>query len=171
MQILPFEHSFDQPLGLLSDCHRRIEKFLAVLTKVSNEAPCELPPVYSQALVKALDYFRDAAPNHTQDEENSLFPRLLKDSRAAETIHKLNQDHSAADILHQKVELLGRRWLERPLNDEEREDFKAALASLQEIYGDHIRIEDTELFPLAASLLPAEALQEIGREMAERRGL
>ena len=29
------DHSFDEPLGLLSDCHRRIEQFLGVpLTKI-----------------------------------------------------------------------------------------------------------------------------------------
>ena len=32
------EHSFEQPLGLLSDCHRRIELFLGVLTRISGDA-------------------------------------------------------------------------------------------------------------------------------------
>jgi hypothetical protein len=33
----PTEHGFDEPLGLLSDCHRRIERFLgAMLTIVKR---------------------------------------------------------------------------------------------------------------------------------------
>ena len=32
------EHSFEQPLGLLSDCHRRIELFLGVLTRIAEDA-------------------------------------------------------------------------------------------------------------------------------------
>ena len=31
----PPEHGFDQPLGLLSDCHRRIEHFLFVLSTIA----------------------------------------------------------------------------------------------------------------------------------------
>ena len=30
------DHGFDQPLGLLSDCHRRIEQFLAILTTIAE---------------------------------------------------------------------------------------------------------------------------------------
>ena len=30
------EHGFDEPLGLLSDCHRRIERFLGVLAAVAR---------------------------------------------------------------------------------------------------------------------------------------
>ena len=31
------EHGFDEPLGLLSDCHRRIERFLEMLKKVAEQ--------------------------------------------------------------------------------------------------------------------------------------
>ena len=31
------EHGFDRPLGLLSDCHRRIERFLEMLQKVAEQ--------------------------------------------------------------------------------------------------------------------------------------
>ena len=32
------DHGFDEPLGLLSDCHRRIEHFLDVLATITDEA-------------------------------------------------------------------------------------------------------------------------------------
>ena len=32
------ESSFADPIGLLGDCHRRIERFLAVLVEVSAQA-------------------------------------------------------------------------------------------------------------------------------------
>jgi hypothetical protein len=32
------DHGFDHPLGLLSDCHRRIEGFLDVLVRVTDRA-------------------------------------------------------------------------------------------------------------------------------------
>ena len=44
-----------------------------------------------------------------------------------------------------------------------------AWRAFRQIYRRHIAIEDRELFPLAAYLLPSRQLQEIGREMAARR--
>jgi hypothetical protein len=32
------ESSFKNPIGLLNDCHRRIERFLSVLVRVTAEA-------------------------------------------------------------------------------------------------------------------------------------
>lgn len=71
------DHGFSEPLGLLSDCHRRIEHFLQLLVKVDLEAAGgQLTLEYRGALEKALRYFETAVLTHTADEEASLFPRL-----------------------------------------------------------------------------------------------
>src|SRR6476661_7544741 len=73
------EHGFNEPLGLLSDCHRRIENFLAMMIRVLERSDNGQEPLASderQALEAALKYFDVAAPRHTQDEEQSLFPRM-----------------------------------------------------------------------------------------------
>src|ERR1017187_10966064 len=64
------ESSFTDPIGLLSDCHRRVERFLAVRVHVATQAPGE-PFTGEQrtAWDTALRYFREAAPKHTADEE------------------------------------------------------------------------------------------------------
>ena len=73
----PPQASFEQPLALLSDCHRRIERFLDVLLRITKtRSGGELDEEHSSALLTALEYFRSAAPKHTEDEESSLFPRL-----------------------------------------------------------------------------------------------
>lgn len=169
MQILPHEHSFDEPLGLLSDCHRRIERFLEILIVVADEAPDDLPPKYRTALGTALDYFDQAAPKHTQDEEESLFPRIAGDPEAARTIAALEHDHARVQPLHDTVERLGRHWLSTPLSPADRREFQQTLTQLRDVYRDHIRVEDTHLFPLAARLLDPPTLQQIGEEMAARR--
>ena len=69
-------HGFDEPLGLLSDCHRRIENFLSILRKVEESADETLHEQQRQAIETALTYFRTAAPRHNEDEEQSLFPLL-----------------------------------------------------------------------------------------------
>jgi len=42
---------------------------------------------------------------------------------------------------------------------------------LRQTYQEHIDIEETKLFPFAAQMLTAADLQEMGKEMAHRRGL
>jgi hypothetical protein len=62
------DHDFDQPLGLLSDCHRRIEHFLRVLVAVDDRAAGgPLAADHRRALEGALRYFEVAAPKHTAD--------------------------------------------------------------------------------------------------------
>ena len=51
------EHSFDEPLGLLSDCHRRIEKFLDVMIRVLERSGRD-PAVSSSVVVTFMtDFF------------------------------------------------------------------------------------------------------------------
>ena len=71
VQIGVTARNFTDPTGLLSDCHRRVEMFLGMLAAVAK-----VTVETSQALESALRYFREAAPKHTADEEESLFPRL-----------------------------------------------------------------------------------------------
>ena len=73
------QNGFTNPIGLLSDCHRRIDRFLKTLEAVADhggvlDAPCR------KALQTALEYFRSAAPRHTADEEEDLFPCFASES-------------------------------------------------------------------------------------------
>lgn len=170
--LLPQEHNFEQPLGLLSDCHRRIERFLAILIKVVDDAPTPLAPAYEQGLRGALDYFEQAAPLHTEDEERSLFPRMQHSPEAQQAIAALQADHAQAEQLHAEVHRLGQQWLrEGALGEDSRQELRQLLLRLDAIYCQHIPAEDQQVFPLAARLLSEEALREVGREMAARRGL
>jgi hemerythrin-like domain-containing protein len=169
------DHGFDEPLGLLSDCHRRIEHFLEILMTVDRQASGgPLTAAQRQDLDAALRYFATAAPTHTADEEESLFPRLRATDVAGHTIPvlaRLEQDHDAADRRHRAVDYLGRRWLDVDhLDSAEAAAFQEHVTALHTMYREHIRIEDRELFPAAFALLRPTDLAEVGREMAARRG-
>jgi len=172
------ESDFNTPLGLLSDCHRRIENFLALLIRVAHGARGRVLSAEDRAaLEKALDYFRDSAPQHTADEEESLFPRLrgldhpLANSALA-SIDALEADHVAAAADHAVVDSLGRRWLEHgALSADEHGLLNGALDRLSAVYVRHIAVEDAEVFPLAGKILQANDLASMGDEMARRRGL
>lgn len=173
----PLDHDFTEPLGLLTDCHRRIEYFLDVLIRLSELAGRSLTPDQWKELEKALNYFVRAAPRHTADEENSLFPRLRasRDPRAAnalECLSQLERDHEMADAHHRAVDRFGRRWLDHGfLSDSDTRNLQDRLGELQAIYREHIAIEDDQLFPTAAQVLSDEQLLEIGREMEDRHSL
>jgi hemerythrin-like domain-containing protein len=195
-------HDFDQPIGLLGDCHRRIEHFLGVLLRVCDVASTRdiapgrdaastadaastgdekatgpLSDPQREAIRTALEYFRAAAPRHTADEEQSLFPRLRAsdDPRVKAAIAKmdaLEADHRAADAAHDEVDRLARRWLDDgalKINDARR--LSDLLHTLVALYSRHLRIEDNELFPLAAQVLGPLEIAQVGAEMAQRRGL
>lgn len=171
------DHGFDEPLGLLSDCHRRIERFLGVLLTVAGErSGAELAQADREALSVALHYFRAAAPKHTADEEQSLFPRLRGaggHARAAlEALDRLEADHRAADEHHAAVDALGHRWLAQgTLAADDAAALREHLHALRTIYEAHIALEDSQLFPAAAAVLAPADIEAIGREMAERRGV
>lgn len=171
------EHDFNQPLGLLGDCHRRIENFLGVLMRVV-EIGCDQPLTTQQreALTVALRYFNSAAPRHTADEEESLFPRMRQsdDPRVRQAMAKLDAleaDHQSADAAHKEVDTIGRKWLSQgALVQVELDRMKELLQMLLELYQRHIHVEDNEIFPLAGQVLACDQVTQIGQEMAKRRG-
>lgn len=177
VQIGAKAHNFSNPTGLLSDCHRRIEMFLGALKVVATTIDQPLSEETAQALTAALRYFREAAPKHTADEEESLFPRLRgvndPDARAAlAQLEQLEKDHQWADALHAEVDRLGQRYLSQTrLSPVEVEKFRTAVDQLGSMYQQHIRVEDEMIFPVAARVLSQDDRASIAREMADRRNI
>ncbi|HET9697371.1 MAG TPA: hemerythrin domain-containing protein [Terriglobales bacterium] len=175
VQIGAKTHSFSEPTGLLSDCHRRVEMFLGGLKAVSEIAHRPLDEQTRHSLELALRYFREAAPKHTADEEVSLFPvlRTLDNDDvklALEKISALEEDHRWAEPLHQRVDELGAKCLQNgSLDEQDAKEFREAIAHLQAMYARHIEIEDKDVFPVAARALSAEQKARIAAEMAARR--
>jgi hemerythrin-like domain-containing protein len=170
------DHDFKEPLGLLSDCHRRIEHFLATLTTITSEARgTELTDAQRAQLEGAAAYFATAGPRHTADEEDSLFPRLRaahdpKAAAALELVDRLEDDHAAAIEHHEAIDQLVRRWLaDGSLTAADVEQLLERLDRLNSMYAAHIAIEDNEVFPAAAQILSKNDITEIGREMMARR--
>ena len=161
---------FDDPLGMLKACHRRIERQLATLDRLRRHLPdhgCDADA--RTAATGILRYFDTAAPHHHADEEESVFPRLLTLATAsvAAPIARLLDDHR----------VLAAHWRHlRPLLAAIAAGTRANLPpgdveAITAAYREHIAREDGELIPLAGELLAPAALAEIWKEMAARRGL
>lgn len=170
------ESGFDDPIGLLSDCHRRIERFLSTLLTIAGQTHgAEMNSDQRLALKTALRYFRESAPRHTADEEESLFPYLRTRALPAtvsEQIASLEREHEQATAYHHQIDCIGHRWLaEGELQAGDLQTLTSALAALTHLYREHLAIEDTVIFPFAAQALSDSQKAAIGCEMAVRRGL
>jgi hemerythrin-like domain-containing protein len=175
IQIGAESHNFTDPTGLLSDCHRRVETFLGVLEAVAGVIERPATEETNRALGSALRYFRHAAPKHTADEEESLFPRLrqIQDPEivaAFSRMEKLEEEHCWAAPLHEAIERLGTQYLSTGnLSGTEIEKFRTSVASLASMYKQHIAVEEELIFPLAARMLSDADKTVIANEMASRR--
>jgi iron-sulfur cluster repair protein YtfE (RIC family) len=176
---MPSENDFKNPLRLLSDCHRRIERFLGQLLLLCQEGGGQLTTEQLQLLEVTLRYFRQAIPIHNADEEESLFPRLKAlagagEAAAVEVVARLDQweaDHDLAQERHDRIDARGRQWLaDTRLTPQELAGYSEEVMALQAFYSTHIAFEDDELFPLAGRLLNGASLEAMGREMAKRHG-
>lgn len=164
---------FDDPLGMLQDCHRRVEHFLNILVVVVDRARGRALSDEERATVEAAQhYFRVGGRRHTADEEESLFPRMREAGALPPEIEALEHDHDEADPLHDTADRLYTRWIEsRTLSAEDTAQLSAATERLRDLYAAHIKIEDTIVFPRAAQVLSKETLAEVGQEFRKRRNL
>ncbi len=166
------DSGFDDPIGMLKDCHRRIESFLHVLCVVVDRAQGRKVTDEERAAVQAaLQYFRTGGQRHTADEEQSLFPRLRKsDAQAFEEIDRLEHDHREANDLHTSVERLYTAWIESSgLTPDEAQQLLSETSRLKQLYSDHIEVEETKVFARATRVLDHNALTAIGTEFRFRR--
>ena len=167
------DNGFDNPIGMLIDCHRRIERFLQILWGVAVRAQGrKLAEGEMTAIEAALLYFRVGGRRHTADEEESLFPRLRAEIGAVgfEELSRLEGDHGEAKGLHAAVDTLYTKWIALGVlepTDERR--LLDSTARLKQLYEAHIKVEEGLVFPRAAEAFDEPTIAEIGQEFARRR--
>lgn len=167
------DSGFDDPLGMLRDCHRRIERFLQVLCIVEERA-CgrTLTDEESAAVTAALHYFREGGLRHNADEEESLFPRLraMEAIEPADDLVHLEEDHRRTGLLHGQIEALYKKWMAAgALSSGEQQDLRSATRELEGTYAGHIKLEESTVFPHAARALDKSAIAAMGMEFKTRR--
>ena len=172
------DSGFDDPIGMLTDCHRRIEQFLNILATVAERVTGRsLTGEEAAAVQAALKYFRTGGVRHTADEESSLFPRLRAGSDSggmakldALKLDALEADHQTAAALHEVVERMYSEWMQNGALGAEREaELRAAMERLKGLYQAHIAVEESVVFPEAAKVLDRATIASIGQEFRARR--
>ncbi len=166
------DSGFDDPIGMLKDCHRRIESFLDILCVVAGRAQGRsLTSEERYAVEAALQYFPTGGKRHTADEEESLFPRLREsDAGSLAEIDRLEGDHREANDLHGSVERIYSTWIAvGELTPPQALQLQSETGRLKQLYSDHIVVEDTIVFARAVQVLDSDAIAAIGTEFRFRR--
>jgi hemerythrin-like domain-containing protein len=162
------DSGFDDPIGMLKDCHRRIEHFLDILCLVAERAHARgLAEEEKSAVQAALRYFHTGGERHAADEEESLFPRLVGN---VDELDRLENDHRQAGELHESLDWLYTAWISAgTLGADEQLRLVDQTRQLKQLYAEHIRVEETIVFPRAAHVLDSEALAAMAIEFSARR--
>jgi hemerythrin-like domain-containing protein len=167
------DSGFDDPIGMLKDCHRRIERFLGILYQVARQAQGRaLNADERKAAEAALRYFDESGPRHNMDEEESLFSRLraMKASAVLEKVRRLESEHGQAGVMHDEAEQLYTKWIaEGGLSADEEMRLLTIAEELQRLYREHIHIEEDVVFPAAEKLFDHDAVTAMGSEFRIRR--
>jgi hemerythrin-like domain-containing protein len=164
---------FEQPFEMLSACHDRVRRSLALLGRLCEHLPAHGADAQArQAAADVLRYFSLAAPAHHEDEERHVVPALqaLGDEASLRTAQRLLDDHAEiraawarlAPLLH---EVSAGEPPPQPALDAMAQRFIT-------LHDRHLPFEDELAFPAAASQINTqgpEAIDAMGREMAGRR--
>lgn len=171
IQIGAASATIDSPIDHLMACHRRIEQRLDTLLRAGDHLESDRSQALA-AIEKSLQFLDSSGALHTEDEENSLFPRLRLKLVAGDVgyLDSLEQQHEHAEsiIIRLKnivVEAARLDSVPKPLIGE----YRACADDLRSLYREHIRSEDEILTAMAKQSLSASEIVEISREMRNRR--
>jgi hemerythrin-like domain-containing protein len=164
---------FEDPIGVLNDCHRKIKRSLHVLWVIADRAAGrELTCDEISAVRSAMDCLCVEGTRHTVDEEQSLFPRLRAQtiSGDSEELGLLEENRRQADRLHAIVESLYSAWMSAgALRPESQLRLQSCTESLKRLTEQHIKVEEQVVFPRAQQVLDGHTIAAIGREFRARR--
>lgn len=172
------EAGFDDPMGILTDCHKRIREFLKAMVVAARNPPTHCFDEHEHARVEgALRYFRVSGPKHSADEEESLFPRMRQlnsptINAALDIVGRIEEEHRYAEAKQLEVAQLFQSWVEHgSIPEPDHARLNAILSELNAHYDQHIATEERDIFPAAAAALSPADEEAIGKEMASRRGV
>ena len=163
---------FEAPFELLEACHERVQRSLSLLSRlVEHVAATGHDAASRSAAADVLRYFDIAAPLHHEDEELHVFPSLDRhpDVTVRAAVDRLRGDHRAMTAAWQRLRPVLLAWRDAPQPPPVDDAAREAAQAFAGLYADHIRIEESVVYPAAEARLDASALERMGAEMQSRR--
>ena len=148
----------DVPLNNFSHCHAGILRHLDTFGELpALLAPAQRARAVAEDIVK---FFRAAAFEHHEEEEQELFTAVLADARPGEERERVQAMIALLTREHRDIEAQWRQLephLKKLLKGDAAEVDGAAIERLVRPYQQHARIEETEFLPLSAAILGRES--------------
>lgn len=157
-------------IDLLVECHGRIRQFTNIASRLAN-AEGAFAEEIREAASRLIRYFTIALPLHSEDEEQSLLPRLIAaESGLREALEQMAAEHLPIHATIDEQVLAWRELVEAPSKLAElAPSLKEGAAALARLFDEHLAKEESVIFPAARRCLDAEAIAEIFGEMRARR--
>lgn len=155
--------TLSRPLDHLKACHRRIEERLDTLERIAAHIDSDRDEAVA-ALHRVFAFLDSSGSLHTQDEEESVFPRLTPRLERAEMsfVAGLEHDHTAAHQLYTELK-------QRAAESDFGPAFRGVIERLVAHYRKHIAKEDEILDSMCREKLTPPELAAISQEMVARR--
>ncbi|MFZ9665673.1 MAG: hemerythrin domain-containing protein [Limnohabitans sp.] len=150
----PSDPASDNAVGQFSHAHVGI---LMQLDRLSTLPALLAPARMAQDTAKrVVDFFREAVFEHHQDEEEALFPALLESAHAGEERQRVNTLVDALTAEHRVIEGLWRQLEPELKHVAQGRSFHINAPVLDDLvsrYRAHAQVEETQLLPLADTIL------------------
>lgn len=162
--------TLDRPLDHLVACHRRIEDKLCVLERaLAHMEDRREDALY--ACHSTFAFLDSAGVLHTEDEEESVFPRIRFHATANELAYldALESQHREVEACLTKLKSLTKQLERDPAPPDAREAFAQTVVKLANLYRAHMASENEVLTEIGRARLDEVALAEIAFEMRLRR--
>ena len=150
----PSDPASDNAVGQFSHAHVGI---LMQLDRLST-LPALLAParMAQDTAQRVVDFFREAVFEHHKDEEEALFPALLESAQAGEERQRVNTLVDALTAEHRVIEGLWRQLEPELKHVAQGRSFHINAPVLDDLvsrYQAHAQVEETQLLPLADTIL------------------
>lgn len=152
-------------LRVIRDEHASLSAMLQSLAHMVREGP-DTPTSGGREryfdVLRAMLFYIDAFPekNHHPKESNLLFPRLARVApRLMPTIEQLERDHMNGEMVVRELMHLLMAW--EYMGELHRTAFEQEALRYVAFYLDHMRLEETELLPVAEQLLQEDDWREL----------
>lgn len=161
-------------VDMLLACHQRIRNFTGIAVRLAEAVDAGAPEV-ANAAAAVHRYYSIALPLHEADENESVYPRLfqrLTDPAERVAMQNMVDQHGP---LNQVIARLLPRWTELQSAPEKLSSCAAPMRTdceqLQQLWNEHLALEEEIVFPLIRRRLTQEDLRLIHAEMKARRGI
>lgn len=160
----------EQPLEHLVSCHRRILHRLETLERIGGALASD-PGSALPALRNTLRFFDVTARLHTEDEEQSVFPRLRGRLSPEDLayVDSLESQHREKEAVYAELKDLAAE-LDSEVTAARVARYHELTGRLCALYRTHIASEDDVLVRLGRGVLEPDELVAIREEMGARRG-